>query len=158
MTPLSHPSAVVVNAQSMPLGELLGHGGWAMYPIYACSVLALAIFVQKLLELRALNLRKTDWLDAVLTHVRAGDSASAEEACRLPPHPAARVVAAVARALRENPDQVEGEAKRVASLELQKVERNLGMLSFLAQVSPLLGLLGTVLGMVDLFMGLQGAD
>ena len=61
------------------------------------------------------------------------------------------------RALEEAPDQVEAEAKRVATLELVRLERGVSVLSFLAKVSPLLGLLGTVLGMVDLFMGLQGA-
>ncbi len=41
--------------------------------------------------------------------------------------------------------------------EIQRLEKNLALLSFIAQVAPLLGLLGTVLGMVDLFIGLQGS-
>lgn len=145
-------------ADSMPLLELLEQGGWAMYPIYACSLLALGIFVQKILEIRGAKLAQVAWLEAVLDHVRDGDLEAAAGACRKPPHPGARVVEAVARALIEHPEQAEAEAKRVGALELQRLERNLGMLSFLAQVSPLLGLLGTVLGMVDLFMGLQTAD
>jgi biopolymer transport protein ExbB len=67
------------------------------------------------------------------------------------------VGAAQVHALDEAPEQAEAEAKRVATLELTRLESGVNLLSFLAQVSPLLGLLGTVLGMVEMFMGLQEA-
>lgn len=146
------------NADAMPLHELLAQGGWAMIPIYACSVIAVAVFIKKLVELNAAKLGRVAWLDAAVAHVEDTDLEAASDACRHPVHPGARVVAAVLHALREQPTQAEAEAKRVASLELQRLERHLVVLSFLAQVAPLLGLLGTVLGMVDLFMGLQGAE
>ncbi|MEL7174473.1 MAG: MotA/TolQ/ExbB proton channel family protein, partial [Pseudomonadota bacterium] len=73
-------------------------------------------------------------------------------------HPGARVSSAILDALGHAPHQAEAEARRTAAIELEKLERGTSLLSFLAQVSPLLGLLGTVLGMVDLFMGLQGAS
>ena len=144
--------------ESMPLGDLLAHGGWAMYPIYACSLLAFGVFVHKLLELRAAKLADVRWLRQVLDRIEDSDLEGAEAACRTLSHPGSRVVAAVLAALRQRPDQAHAEAKRVASLEVQRVEANLGVLAFLAQVAPLLGLLGTVVGMVDLFMGLQGAE
>ena len=149
---------ILIATETMPIGELLTHGGWAMYPIYACSVLALGIFVHKALELRGARLGDIRWLDKVLELVRGGDLAAARRECDAPAHPGARVIDAVLVALEQNPDGAESEARRVGSLQLQRMERRLGMLSFVAQVSPLLGLLGTVLGMVDLFMGLQGAD
>jgi biopolymer transport protein ExbB len=58
---------------------------------------------------------------------------------------------------RRRPDRAEAEARRVGSLEIQKAESYLPLLSFIAQAAPLLGLLGTVLGMVDLFLGLQSS-
>lgn len=144
--------------KDMPLHELLDQGGVAMYPIYACSMLALAIFVHKLIEFRHAELGRVDWLEAVLAKVRAGDYAAAQQASRGARHPGVRVVQGVCRALELRPEQAESEAKRVGSLEVQRLERRLGMLSLLAQIAPLLGLLGTVLGMVDLFMGLQGVE
>lgn len=144
-------------AHEMPLGELLAQGGAAMIPIYACSVIGLAVFVRKLFELRAAKLGQTSWLDGVLRSLDDGDRDAAMLAARRAAHPGARVIEAVLHALARRPEQVEAEAKRVGSLELQRLERNVGLLAFLAQVAPLLGLLGTVLGMVDLFMDLQGA-
>jgi biopolymer transport protein ExbB len=143
---------------SMPLRDLLAQAGWAMWPIYLCSVLTVGMFVKKVFDLRAARLHDVSWLDRVRAKVRAGDFAAAGDACRSVVHPAAKVVAAVINAMEEAPAQIEPEGKRVASLELQKLESGLAMLAFLAQVSPLLGLLGTVLGMVEMFMGLQGAE
>ena len=157
-TMLTATSLAASVAESMSVGELLQQGGLAMLPIYACSVAALGLFVHKVLELRAAKTTEVAWVRAVLGHVADGELEDAQHVCRTASHPAARVVAALTGAMRERPGHAEAEAKRVASLELQRLERHVGTLSFIAQVSPLLGLLGTVIGMVDLFMGLQGAD
>jgi biopolymer transport protein ExbB len=149
--------APVVAGDSLPLHELLAQGGLAMYPIYACSLLTVGMFLKKVFELRAARLSEVAWVEGVLGHLRAGDLDAAQLACRTSPHPASRVVAALVHALDAAPEQAEAEAKRVASLELQRLDKGVGLLSFLAQVSPLLGLLGTVLGMVEMFMGLQEA-
>ena len=129
-----------------------------MWPIYACSVFTVGMFIKKALDLRGARLADLKWLDRVRDKVRAHDFAGARLECKAVVHPAAKVVAATAHALEEAPGHVEGEAKRVATVELNELERGLGLLAFLAQVSPLLGLLGTVLGMVEMFMGLQGVE
>lgn len=154
---VSNDPSSAAPTETLALGELLGHGGWAMYPIYACSVLAVTVFAKKFIELRAARLTDVRWVNPVLEHVGVGALDAARDQCRGVRHPAANVVAALVHALDEAPEHAEAEAKRVASLELQRLERGVGFLAFLAQVSPLLGLLGTVLGMVDLFIGLQGA-
>lgn len=151
------PLATGGGAQTMSLGELLAQGGWTMIPIYACSLVGVGVFVHKLLQLRAARLSDWHWFEAVLEQFRRGAWDAAEQAARQTPHPAGRVASAMAVALRERPERVQDEAQRVGSLELQRLESNLGLLSFLAQAAPLLGLLGTVLGMVDLFIGLQSA-
>ena len=144
-------------ATTMSLGELMAQGGTTMIPIYLCSIAGLAVFIRKFLEFRSARLRDLNWLEPVLSLVRSGDYDDIAQACNGSPHPGTRVVHATISALKEKPQHAEAEARRVASLEIQKLEKNLNMLSFLAQVAPLLGLLGTVLGMVDLFIQLQGA-
>jgi biopolymer transport protein ExbB len=148
---------MMTSADAMPLHELLAQGGWAMYPIYACSVLTVGVFLKKIFELRAARLHDVAWVEGVVEHALRGELDAAHRACRAIVHPASRVVSALVHALDEAPSQAEAEAKRVATLELTKLETGINLLSFLAQVSPLLGLLGTVLGMVEMFMGLQGA-
>lgn len=142
----------------MTLGELLTNGGWAMVPIYLCSALAVAIFCKKLLEFRARRLTRFGWLDEVLEAVRTGDFDRAESRAEQTKNPAGRVVVAMLDVVGRRPDRVEAEAKRVGSLEIQTLEKHVGGLSFVAQAAPLLGLLGTVIGMVQLFMGLEGTE
>lgn len=137
------------------LGEILAQGGWTMVPLYACSIVALAVFLRKLLEYRAVHLSDLSWYDGVLKLIRSGDFDAVSGACNHHVHPAARVACAVAQALKDRPDLAESEARRIASLELQKLEKNLSLLSFIAQIAPLLGLLGTVFGMISMFIGLQ---
>lgn len=141
----------------MTLGELLINGGWAMTPIYLCSAAALAIFTKKALEFRAEKLSRIEWLDEVIESLEERDLSEAERQAEEIAHPAGRVVTSMLRIQRRRPDRVSAEAQRVGSLELQRLEKNVGALSFIAQAAPLLGLLGTVIGMVELFMSLQGA-
>lgn len=140
----------------MTLGELLTNGGWAMVPIYLCSAVAVAIFCKKLLEFRARRLTEFDWIDGVLQALRSADFDAARRRASQTDNPTGKVIGAMLDVLEHRPDRVEAEARRVGSLEIQKLEKHVGGLSFVAQAAPLLGLLGTVIGMVELFMGLQG--
>lgn len=137
------------------LGELLLKGGWTMVPLYACSIVGLIVFVHKLITYRAAQLSDLSWEPEVIRSIRSGNLAAVPDAFNHSTHPAVNVVSAIVSALKERPAEAKSEAFRVASLELQKLEKNLSLLSFLAQVAPLLGLLGTVLGMIDLFVGFQ---
>ncbi|WP_143083471.1 MotA/TolQ/ExbB proton channel family protein [Nitrosomonas communis] len=139
------------------LGEILAQGGWTMVPLYACSIVALAVSIRKLIEYRALHLSDLSWFEEALNLIRLGDFNAVSGACNHRSHPAARVVCAAAKALTERPELAESEARRVAILEIQKLEKNLSLLSFIAQIAPLLGLLGTVFGMIKMFMDLQEA-
>ena len=139
------------------LGEILAQGGWTMVPLYACSIVALAVFFRKLMEYRAVRISDLSWYGDALKFIRLGKFDTVSEACNQHTHPAIPVICAMAQALKERPDLAKSEAQRVASLELQKLEKYLALLSFIAQIAPLLGLLGTVLGMVDMFIGLQGS-
>lgn len=142
----------------MTIGELLVYGGWAMVPLYLCSAVVIAIFCKKMLEFRARRLQQVDWLDEVLDDVENMRFDDADRRAEQTDNPAGRVVQSMLDVQRRRPDRVEAEARRVGSLELQKLEKHVGGLSFVAQAAPLLGLLGTVLGMVELFMGLQGTQ
>ena len=141
----------------MSIGELLQQGGWAMWPIYACSVVGVAVFVKKLIDLFAARLYELSWFERAIERVRAGADDEAVAILERSRHPASRVIAATLAVWQRRPERAEAEARRVGSLEVQKAESYLPLLSFIAQAAPLLGLLGTVLGMVDLFLGLQAS-
>lgn len=128
-----------------------------MAPIYACSVAALAVFVRKLSELRRARLGELDWIEPVLADLAAHKLDAARDRLAASTHPAARAMSAAVSVMPRRPDRARAEANRVGSQELQRFETHLGLLSFIAQVAPLLGLLGTVIGMVGLFLDMEHA-
>lgn len=127
-----------------------------MVPIYLCSIIALAIFTKKFLEFRAFKLRDISWLPGVLEALEDRDLERARGGASDTVHPAGEVVVSMLDMRERRPDRVDAEAARVGSLAVQSLEKHVGGLSFIAQAAPLLGLLGTVIGMVELFMSLQG--
>lgn len=142
----------------MTVGELVLTAGWVMAPIVLCSVVACLVFLQKVLQFRAARLDDWGWLDEVLARAEAGElTAAAEASAGVAHHPGARVVEATARTLLRRPGRAEAEARRVGSQQLQSLEGYLALLAFVAQAAPLLGLFGTVVGMVELFLGLEGS-
>lgn len=128
-----------------------------MLPIFGCSLVALMVFLGKAWEIRSLRLSEVGWFDAVLERLRSGRTHEIPSLLSGVPHPGARVIQASLKLHDVRPDRIEAEARRVGTLEVQRAESYLGLLAFVAQVTPLLGLLGTVIGMVALFQGLQGS-
>lgn len=127
-----------------------------MVPIYLCSAFVIGVFCKKMLEFYVLRLGDLGWIDDVVEALRNECFEDAREPAEETENPAGRVVVAMLEIFERRPDRVEAEAKRVGSLQVQRLEKYVGGLSFVARAAPLLGLLGTVVGMVQLFMSLQG--
>lgn len=139
------------------LWMMLEQAGWTMYPLYACSLAAVAVLLKKFFEFWHHRVLRTDALQVV-------DAASGHEApeeleatFRDDDSPLGRVLAVATSHLPQGAAPAEREATRAAVTELDRWERWLPLLSFIAQVAPLFGLLGTVLGMVDLFSSMEAA-
>lgn len=133
------------------IGELLQQAGWTMAPLYACSVFAVVVATRKGLDLRAARLHDTRWVQPMLGELSEGSFVEAARRARSSGHPAGRVAAAVIEALDANPDQAEAEGQRVGVEEIAALQHHQRPLAIVAEVAPLLGLLGTVVGMVELF-------
>lgn len=141
----------------MSIGKLLSEGGWAMYPIYLCSFVALFFFCERFFMYWRIRARELVWLGPFLKRIEQQTYQDAVLFGRQVAHPVADVLVAMTSMHQVRPARVEAEAQRVGQLMLAKYERFLSLLSFISQVAPLLGLLGTVLGMVKMFYGLQQA-
>jgi len=135
--------------QKMTLFELLLKGRWFMVPIGLCSLLGLAIIIERLVALRRKAVIPRGFLAELKTvlHHSRGDRARGLEFCRRRDCPIARVVAAGIAKFHKGEEVVERAIEDAGAAEVQKLRRNLQMLFAVAAVSPMLGLLGTVWGM-----------
>lgn len=145
----------------MPFLDIFLRGGIVMWPLLFCSVLGVAVILDRavfFLRLRSTNLRRLE--DQLTDDLRRGKTESALRLARSSDHPVARVAASYLENL-GRPAALRTEiVRREGSLQLERVEKRLRVLAAISHLAPLLGLLGTVLGMVLAFAkieGLQGA-
>ncbi|MAY87783.1 MAG: flagellar motor protein MotA [Pseudooceanicola sp.] len=137
----------------------LGSGGPIILVLAALSLLSLALIVAKVLQLRhvrAGGARRTEAFDLW----RQGDKQRARQMVEQGPAPADRLTAYAMKALAggfKGPD-LEAELTRRGNEELAEMNGMIRLLELIAMISPLLGLLGTVLGMIQSFQQLELAE
>jgi len=137
---------------------MTGQGSPVLIALAALSVLALAIVLLKLYQFARIGLWSTRWIDDVLAAVGRGEADAALARAKSSPNPVARVLE-VAIAGRNDPQLCEGhlreEVQRSGNAEIAALESRLRGLETVGTLAPLLGLLGTVLGMIRAFMRLE---
>ena len=134
--------------------ELIKAGGWVMWPLILCSIAALAIIAERLYTLQ----KKSVMPPALLSQVQQWLAAKELDGSRLSllreSSPLGRVLAA-GLANRLHAHEVVKEAIEDAGRHmLPELERYLNTLGTIAAIAPFLGLLGTVLGMIQMFGGI----
>ena len=137
----------------MTMVELLLKGRWFMIPIGLCSLMGLAIIIERLVALRLGTIIPSRFLTGLKSAFRHADEdrAAGLEYCRTHDCPIARVLAAGISKLHKGEESVERTIEDAGANEVIKLRRNLRMLYAVAAVSPMLGLLGTVWGMIEAF-------
>jgi biopolymer transport protein ExbB len=133
------------------LQQLLAKGGLCMWPLLGCSVLGLAIILERGLFFLRRRLDYDRFVGALLTHLRQCDLAGAQAVCRGVRHPVAHIAHVYLENARQPDPLREDILRREGSLQMELVERRLRLLSVLAHIAPLIGLLGTVTGLVSAF-------
>ena len=130
---------------------LIQKGGFFVYPIILCSIVGLAIFLQKMWMLRSKNIVPEPFLDQIYRFLSQSKLGEAEVYARANNSSISRVVLAALessdKSKEELGEEIE-EAGRKESLELLRYTEGLGTIS---NVSTLLGLLGTISGMIKIF-------
>jgi len=128
--------------------EMIQSGGPVMWLIAACSVIAAVIFLERLLHLHRAQINAGDFLKGICNVLRRQNVVEAVSICEETPGPVAYIVRAAVLQYDESRETIAQTIKEAGLAEVPRLERNLNMLLTLAQISPLIGLLGTVLGMM----------
>ena len=139
--------------------EIIQSGGWMMVPIIIASVLALAITVERFWTLRPGKIAPPDLLSQVWGWMKNKQLDSAKIRTLKDSSPLGNVLAAGLINSRHGRQIMKESIEEVASHEIHEMERYLNALGTIAAVAPLMGLLGTVIGMIKVFAEImaQGA-
>jgi biopolymer transport protein ExbB len=139
----------------MTVLEILSKGGWIVIPIYILSIVALYIFIERLLVLRKLRINTNTFVLQIRNLLLRNQTEEAIMLCKKTAGPIAKMTRAgienASRPRMEIKDAIESAGKT----EIFVLEKNLGTLSTVASVAPMLGFLGTVTGMIRAFMEIQ---
>lgn len=133
------------------LVEFLKKGGILMIPILAFSVVALMVFLERAWALRGGRVIPRDFLALIRTKVRDGRTYEAMTLCEGNRSLASTVVASGLRHAGRDRDVIKEAFEEVGRIEVTHLGRFVEVLGTIAAVTPLLGLLGTVVGMIDVF-------
>ena len=134
--------------------ELLIAGGWVMWPILACSAIAIAIVLERFWSLR----RQTVLPENLGDEVRAWATSSRLDPAHIQQlrmnSPLGELLASALDVRHRPREQIKERVEDVGRHVMHQMERFLNTLGTIASVSPLLGLLGTVFGMIRMFLGI----
>jgi biopolymer transport protein ExbB len=131
--------------------ELIQAGGWLMVPIIGCSILALAIVIERLIALRPSRVVPTGLLAQVWELVRSGEMTPERMRVIKQESPLGSIVVAGLNSSAHGRDVMKESIQEAATAVVHELERFLNALGTIAAITPLLGLLGTVIGMIKVF-------
>ncbi len=135
--------------------EWVQKGGPLMYPIILCSVLGFAIIVERFVVFYRSKINTRKFMDEISELLRRNRIVEAIERCSSTQGPVSEILkAGIMKHDRPRPEIKEA-ITEAASFEIPKLEKHLSVLSTIAHICPLLGLLGTVSGMIRTFQIIQ---
>lgn len=135
--------------------ELIRSGGWLMLPILVCSVVALAIVVERFWTLRPSRLSPPDTLAQVRTWLQKGQLNAQRLQALREGSPLGRILAAGLANARHGREIMKESIQEEAAGVIHELEKYLATLGSIAAVAPMLGLLGTVFGMIHVFAAIM---
>ena len=135
--------------------DLLARGGMVMWPLLFCSVLSVAITIERLCYFAVKATRYSRFQGHLEKLVREKDIQGADSFVSFHRSPLARVAKTYLSHVSQTSQIRQEAATREASLQLTYLERRLGWLSIIGTLAPMIGLLGTVIGLVDAFQQIE---
>lgn len=136
---------------SEKIWEILQSGGYTMIPLGFCSLLALIIIIYKLFDLRLSRFIDYDAVRALRNLIGKGETAAAKLQCTKKDDALSNIVGRALDAVGGGEIAIREAIEESGRYEVPRIERYLGTLRTIASVSPLLGLFGTVIGMINVF-------
>lgn len=133
----------------------LSKGGVLVIPILFCSVLAFAIFAERIIRFALMRSRGRGLAEKVSRHVHLGEDQKAYDLAKKSNSPMGRVLSQAMEVKGQDRETLETVIAHACGEEVRSLSKYLQALATIGNIAPLLGLLGTVIGMIKAFMVIQ---
>jgi biopolymer transport protein ExbB len=141
-------------AQQISIIDLLSKGGVLMIPLAFLFVVAVFVFIERLLYIRKASKIEDNFMNIIRDNIVSGNVTAARSMAKNTNNPVARIIDKGIQRIGKPIDAIEKSMENVGRLEMYKMERNLNILSLIAGIAPMFGFLGTIFGMFQLFFHL----
>ncbi len=138
--------------------ELLLEGGiYIMAPLALMSMIAIYVFIERTLAIRKAEAVAPDFMDRIRDYISQGSFESARNLCQDSDTPMARMLDKGISRIGKDLKDISVAIENIGKLEIYNLEKNLSSLATVAGAAPMLGFLGTVIGMVNVFLDMETA-
>ncbi|MFO1475155.1 MAG: MotA/TolQ/ExbB proton channel family protein [Verrucomicrobiota bacterium] len=139
------------------LPNFLVEGRYVFWLILFLGAVAIVVFLQRFLHYHRVQINSTEFLNGVRNVLRRDNVVEAVSICDATPGPVSRLVKTAILSRDHGRDRVREAIEEAGLVEVPRLEEKLSLLATIAQLAPLLGLFGTVLGFIQVFQKLQEA-
>ena len=139
------------------LPKLLAHGGPMLWVILFVGAAGIVVIFERFLHCHRAQINSAEFLNGVRTVLKRDNLVEALSICEATPGPVARLVKTAILHRDQSRERLRETIQVAGDAEVPRLEEKLNLLATLAQIAPLLGLLGTVLGFIDVFMKVEDA-
>lgn len=140
--------------QAISIWSLVLAGGPLMIPLALCSIIAVYIFVERLRTINKANVSSDAFMGKIKELVVKGDINGAKILCSQHDTPVARMIEKGVTRIGSPLKNIEASIENVGKIEVFRLEKNLSVLATIAGAAPMIGFLGTVIGMVSAFIAI----
>ena len=144
-------------SKSMSLWDLFQAGGWLMWVLLGLGGFVVFIFAERFISIRKATQLDMNFMNRIRDYISDGKIRAAVDLCRKTNTPIARMIEKGIGRIGRPMSDVQTAIENAANLEVAKLEKGLPYLSMISGGAPMIGFLGTVIGMVQAFMAMEGA-
>ena len=130
-------------------------GGWLMVPLILLFVIAIFFFFERFILLQKFGKIDDNFMNIIRDNVVTGNVTAARSLAKNTSNPVAKMIDKGLQRIGKPIDAIEKSMENVGVLEMYKMEKNLNVLNIIVRIAPLFGFLGTIVGMLSLFMDIS---
>lgn len=155
---VAHDAASTSGTEVKSILDLIFESVWIMAPLVLMSLLTVYLFVERFMTIQAASKMPEVFMSKVTEQVQAGDINGAKEICESEKTPISRMILKGLSRIGNPLKDIEVAIENNGKVEINRLEKNLSILATISGAAPMLGFLGTVLGMIKAFrvMHLEG--
>ncbi len=146
-----------METQSLSIWQMCLEGGWIMIPLALLAIVSIYIFIERVLVLRAAARWDDSFMKRIRDYIHEGEIESALNLCRSTSTPFGRLIAKGVSRIGRPMNDVLVAIENTGNIEIATLSRGLTWLATTAAGAPMLGFLGTVIGMVDAFYSIASS-